>query len=304
MFYKKTFVLSSIDDSSLKAVLNLERFSQNASGQVRLYNFKNEPSGILSLGFSSGEKVIKAGLTKQDSKLYSFFIDNEENLMFLDQSEKLSCALINVFEGKVNPLLFGASDGKISKESQIRLSSALSLLDSQPTIQQVSQTLDELEIDFEDEEKEEIEKVIDNELGCEKNCSSCKYRQAFYSTNSVDEEKEDKQDFFEDVKEQINSLFDLYPEEEFLKQIIPNSKWVKVDYENKDEYYVVGLIYEDGKLKYICYGVPGLFSHEAPMQFDGGAQWLPLDTEKPEDYGYWLSYQDAQSGENIKMEII
>ena len=41
-----------------------------------------------------------------------------------------------------------------------------------------------------------------------------------------------------------------------MSQIIPSSKWVKVDWENNGKYYVIGLIYAYDVLKYVCYGVP------------------------------------------------
>ena len=35
-----------------------------------------------------------------------------------------------------------------------------------------------------------------------------------------------------------------------MERIIPNSEWVKVDYEDDDNYYVLGLIYDNDTIKY------------------------------------------------------
>ena len=102
--------------------------------------------------------------------------------------------------------------------------------------------------------------------------------------------------FYDEVKKQISELFTNYPEEEFLTQIIPHSKWVRVDYEKNGHYYVVGLIYEEGTLRYICYGLPGLHSETPPKEMETYSQWLPLDKDKPTEFGYWISYQDADMG--------
>ena len=90
-------------------------------------------------------------------------------------------------------------------------------------------------------------------------------------------------------------------EREILKQIIPNSKWVKIDYEEKGEYYVVGLLYENNKIKYVCYGVPSTHSEEPPTELKGFAGWLPIDASKEQGFGYWITYQDAESGETVKL---
>ena len=108
--------------------------------------------------------------------------------------------------------------------------------------------------------------------------------------------------FYDEIKEQIDTLFNKYPEEEILKELIPESKWIKVDYENNGEHYVVGLMYEDGKVKYVCYGVPGVYGMEPPKELKGFCQWLPIDALKENGFGYWITYQDADSGENVVMD--
>ena len=47
-------------------------------------------------------------------------------------------------------------------------------------------------------------------------------------------------------KEKKRVWIDSQTEEEILKEIIPESKWAKIDMEDKGEYYVVGLMYENG----------------------------------------------------------
>ena len=47
----KTVILSAIDNSNKKAVLSLKNNDEECSGSIRLYNFKESPRGILTLGF-------------------------------------------------------------------------------------------------------------------------------------------------------------------------------------------------------------------------------------------------------------
>lgn len=111
--------------------------------------------------------------------------------------------------------------------------------------------------------------------------------------------------FYEQIKTQIDALFAKYPEEENLKNIILNSKWVKVSFNENSDYYVLGLIYDDSfeTVEYISYGMPSMDDKNPPEDLKDFAQWLPiefLDNAK----GFWLVYQDALSGETIKINLI
>ncbi|MFA6860661.1 MAG: hypothetical protein WCR30_04670 [Clostridia bacterium] len=114
--------------------------------------------------------------------------------------------------------------------------------------------------------------------------------------------KEEK-DFYQQIQEELEELFETYPREELLEKIVPFSKWVRVGLDNEDEHYVVGTINENDKLKYVCYGIPGIYSGKPPKQIEKFAQWLPVDVAKPNEFGYWMTYQEASSGESIRIII-
>ena len=105
--------------------------------------------------------------------------------------------------------------------------------------------------------------------------------------------------FFNKLKPQIDKLFQNHPAEEHLQQLIPSSKWVRVEFEDDGDFYVFGLLYdEDGQVKYVCYGVPAVFEQQPPKELSGYPIWLPLGKE--EGFGYWLTYQDASTGQPVK----
>ena len=120
----------------------------------------------------------------------------------------------------------------------------------------------------------------------------------------VDKEMEDKNivsehKFYNMIAEQLDDLFEKYPREENLENLVENSKWVKIKYEDQDKYYVVGIIYINNDIKYICYGVPGNYYSEPPRELKDYSQWLPTDTLSPYSEGFWVMYQDADTGENV-----
>lgn len=105
--------------------------------------------------------------------------------------------------------------------------------------------------------------------------------------------------FYEMIAEQLDELFEKYPRENNLESLVENSKWVKIKYEDSDKYYVVGIIFVNNEVKYICYGVPGDYYSEPPKELKEYSQWLPTNALSPYTQGFWVMYQDADTGENV-----
>ena len=298
MIYKKSVVLTSVDAGKEKGVLSLEYDGGELLGNVRLYNFAKEPDGILSVGILYNGQVYKAGLTQENAYFYTFKLNSSQEM------NNFSCAIVNFVNGEPKALLHGATGG--ANKTEERLINSLSVFDGKADIKSVGQTLDQNGIFFENQE--EIDALIDNEVArCTNNCSECKYRDAFFKLEDKIVPQEEievpEETFFDGIKEQITTLFDRFPEEDILKEIIPDSKWAKIDMEETGEYYVVGLMYENDAIKYVCYGIPSVYGDEPPKELKGFAQWLPIDSTKSDGFGYWITYQDAGSGENVKLEF-
>ncbi|MBQ0099057.1 MAG: hypothetical protein KBS91_00720, partial [Firmicutes bacterium] len=107
--------------------------------------------------------------------------------------------------------------------------------------------------------------------------------------------------FYLTVEKEMQDVLTKFPKETTLMNIIPNSNFVKVNYaENK--YYAVGLIYENKKERYICYGVPDKYSKNPPKELKGYCQFIPLSMFTPFGDGYWMMFQDATFGTCVKMK--
>ena len=105
--------------------------------------------------------------------------------------------------------------------------------------------------------------------------------------------------FYNMIADQLEELFDKFPRENTLEKLIENSKWIRINHEEENKYYVVGIIYQNDDIKYICYGVPGNYYNEPPIELRNYSQWLPTDAMNPYEFGYWTMYQDADTGENV-----
>lgn len=120
-------------------------------------------------------------------------------------------------------------------------------------------------------------------------------------TEDVDKPNENVEDndeeFYEQIKDQIDDLFKNHSREEGLENLIPNSKWVKVEYEDAPGHYVMGLIYDGDKIRFISYGLPSSTAKNPPKDLEDYAQWVQTNG----DNGYWLVYQSAKDGESVKV---
>ncbi|MCI8555322.1 MAG: hypothetical protein HFI85_01975 [Clostridia bacterium] len=320
MFNKKSIVLNGVDNSSQKAVLTLECDGQMAKGRLRLYNFGTEPKGIISLGLYQDGKVAKAGLIRCSQMLYTFACQIDKI------SNDFSCAVINFVNGEPSPILYGTVEGFLDQDEIF--TQVIDKLKDADSVEKIEETLDEYGVEYDDELKEEIEEEIDKCLEIEENscgdCENCIYKRYYlensnlqelslkhevFQDDNVEDEQEGEEEekythFYQEMKPQIDKLFADNPSEEYLEKLLPNSKWVKVNIDEDLNYYVLGLIYEGEKLLYICYGVPGVYQKMAPRELSGFPIWFPLEEAKPQGFGYWLSYQDAESGESVKAIVV
>lgn len=111
--------------------------------------------------------------------------------------------------------------------------------------------------------------------------------------------------FYDQVKPQIDALFNKYEPCENLCNMIPYSKWVKIIYDKDNNFYVLGLIFdENGKVLYICYGMPAKDSKTPPDELEEYAGFIPKNIQSPDGEGYFVVCQDGETGRTLKIDLI
>lgn len=104
--------------------------------------------------------------------------------------------------------------------------------------------------------------------------------------------------FYEKIWHKLEEMFDIYQHDSVLEDLVYDSAWIRIPYED-DGYYVVGVISDDGKPVFICYGIPQDKMTRPDKEIEDSCEWLPIDKTNVSGRGYWLVYQDAMTGENI-----
>lgn len=106
--------------------------------------------------------------------------------------------------------------------------------------------------------------------------------------------------YYDKVKGDLTKLFDSHPAETELEKSVPLSRWVKVTFA-RNKYYTVGVISDEKRPKYICYGVPAEKRGEPPEALKGKCSFLPLSVFDLDGKGYWMMFQDAETGQCVKI---
>lgn len=113
-----------------------------------------------------------------------------------------------------------------------------------------------------------------------------------------DDKGSEKAPYYASVKSELDGIFERFPAETTLQKAFSDSRWAKVYYSD-DKFYVVGIVKEHGKEKYICYGVPSPYKPSPPKELAGYCSFVPLSIFDLKGDGYFMMFQDAITGKCV-----
>lgn len=105
--------------------------------------------------------------------------------------------------------------------------------------------------------------------------------------------------YYRSVKAEIDELFSKYEKDDTLKGAFACSEWVRVESENGEKKYLVGVLYEENEARYICYGLPAENRENPPEEIRDVCAFVPI-SPLDENKGYFVIFQSATTGECIK----
>lgn len=288
MQIKKSIFLRNYSNNNSSGILSLEKEGSFLKCNLNLYNF-NDAVTNLALGVSINGQVLKFPVQSEST---SFKIDLINKDFF---NTEISCALVDLKNITTPKVILGAATTKLETFiDSFALSNRGKLYEYTDA---------------------EIESIIDSETSKALSQNAEHLYKKSYKKSEIlnekpiiyeeDEIKENENTvFYNKIKKQLDELFLNNKPEETLETILPESKWIKIDYENESGYYALGIIYDNLKPKYVCYALPKSSPRPVPPDIKDYAQWLPLDVQKPNDSGYWIVYQDANDGSSLVVDVI
>lgn len=113
----------------------------------------------------------------------------------------------------------------------------------------------------------------------------------------------DTDGYYRAVKGEIDELFEKYPRDQTLVGAFSCSEWVRVKGEENAPEYLVGVVYDDGKAKYICYALFAEDKNAPPEEIKDACTFVPVSAFA-EDKGFFVIFQSATTGECIKPQKV
>ncbi len=277
-FYKKTVLLTNqANYEKGMAILTIEQNGSGVFGCIKAFDIPK--TGNLVLGITVDSKsAIKQNVIFANGNVFNFKLPTDFNI-----NGKIGCVLVDLSHNEVNALVWGTNGSSAEYKKDI-----INVFNNDVRVSTYNQSNNQSNLekgDVQQSEKEENKSAqdIDPKLFEDDNIEEI-----------IDKEMGENNDFFGLISDQIDDLFSKFPSEERLVEIVPNSRWIKVDYDGDGREYVLGLIYDQDEVKYICYGVPSDKDTSPPSELESYSQWLEADNG-----GYWVMYQDAKTGENV-----
>lgn len=289
-FCKRILILSDKQHDDKRGYLTLQQNGTVAFGNLKVFNVAPKDDFLLVLSLNNrilSNIVIK----KEDINNFNFELNKK-----IDISNNIDSLL--VYKSDVSPVLFGSTD-----VDRAEVYEALKLKAKEFNGLGVSPAIDKgvKPNPFKKQEKEDIDEKIDENLFIDDEVELNEQIETELQKDTIifNENQASTPPFFNLVKEQVDEMFSTYPEFEKLESLIMDSRWVKVDYDSSGLFYGLGLIYEGDDVKYICYAVPAENNFQPPSHLEEYCQWLPENDD--DRNGYYIMYQDAVNGTNIKL---
>lgn len=100
-------------------------------------------------------------------------------------------------------------------------------------------------------------------------------------------------DYYDSVKAEISRVFVQFPPYYPLIRRYPESFFVRIDFPKSDKYFVLGVLQREGRIRYICYGLP------AEREGISDKDFVYVDNAPT---AFWMLFQDADSGQISAMD--
>lgn len=262
----------------------------SVGGSVKLNHMGEDIKGSLNLTKRGGGTLL-LGISICD-KMYVVRLEDDISEFLIEGAQlegDCKCAVIE--EGCSEPIALGSSS-KDRSYAALLLKMASESYVAQEMPSETESVEEELIIQTPSKSN-----VIDESTDMPNNPAEGINSESFINvTDVIITAEESEENFYDRIGEQMRDIFDTHSHNDELENLVFNSEWVNIDYD-ESSYYVLGVIKDENEPVFICYGVPSDNYSEPKEELGGMGQWLPVDRENTVGRGYYMLYQNAKTGE-------
>ncbi len=111
--------------------------------------------------------------------------------------------------------------------------------------------------------------------------------------------KREPDGYYLSIKSELDELFRIYPRDNTLDGAFSCCEWVRLKGSAKQPQYLVGVLYQDGRAKYVCYALAAEDKDNPPEEIKNVCAFVPCSLLKEKE-GFFVLFQSAATGECIK----
>ena len=115
--------------------------------------------------------------------------------------------------------------------------------------------------------------------------------------------KTDPDGYYFTVKTEMDRLFKDYPRDKTLNGAFSCSEWVRVKGTAKDPQYLVGVLKNDGRVRYICYALWAEDRKNPPSEIKNVCTFVP-NSVYDDNRGFFVIFQSAATGECVSQDSL
>ncbi len=303
------------DGKALSGLVKVEQYGKNLAVEVSVINFAPLISGEYYCVLSD-RKGRTEMLPLRGKSLFNILTDMEVADGF--------CAVICFVKNEILPIAYGVN-GNGSYDWKSILNATLPPLftkqEEKNTQSAISETPAKAEeassFDYDDEtlaaenyyQEDENEQIEPKQAGENARFESGAEKQNAQAGACATENddapsvlhpfKTESDGYYVAVKAEIDELMGAYPRDERLNGAFSCSEWVRIRGDEDDPKYLVGVVYDEGKARYICYALAAENKDEPPEEIKDVCTFVP-STPFDENKGFFVIFQSASTGECIK----
>ncbi|MBQ8685837.1 MAG: hypothetical protein IJ514_06680 [Clostridia bacterium] len=305
------------DGKTLSGLIKVEQYGKNLAVEVSVINFAPLASGEYYCLLSDSKGRVET-LALRGKSLFNILSDIDISGGF--------CGVICYVKNEIVPIAYGINGNGAYDWKRILGATLPPTFDKKSEESAAAESVEERHAEeeksgYDDEtvatenyyREAEDGQIVSEEAGGDALAQSPAQEQSEEARTNAKEDVDDEgvrhpfatdgDGYYRSVKSEIDELFAAHPKDDTLKGAFSCSEWVRVKGEEGAPEYLVGVVYDDGRAKYICYALKAADKDSPPEEIKDACSFVPCSLFD-DGAGFFVIFQSATTGECIKPEKV